>query len=1107
MIRRSSLFLFIFFLLGNSGLGQTVGSNLDGVERGKFIPNKGQIADRNHQPRQDVLYQVEDKGIYLRENGITYVLSNLAEVSHEIHEEVEELWLDKGQFSSKTEQDLNQELLEKALFNRHQISMNFRNINADKKVVESGFSTDYLNFYLPQCPNGITEVRLMNQVTYEDIYNGIDAQFYGGEGNGLKYDLIVRPYTDPNQIKLEWQGADSVFVNNQGQLVILNQLETLYESLPKVYQMVEGNPVFIAAEYHVEMTPEGTFLVSFKLDDYDPSETLVIDPWVTNYGGGNNDYGVQVTTDRTGAIYLYGLTISVSAIAEDGFQPALGGGLDTYLARFEEDGTRTWATYYGGAASENTGNVVCDRDDFIYISGTSSSESGIAEDGFKNELTIDPFTGTGVDAFLVKFNSVGARVWGTYYGGASVDNGLGVTTDKDLNVYLSGLTNSADNIAIDGFDMTVAGNDAFLVKFNSAGDRIWGTYYGGGSNDLGESIAVDSLNNVYLGGITESFSGIAFDGHDMTIGGSVDDFLVKFSEDGDRLWATYCGGELGEGGALVAVDTAGNVYVTGSTSSFSGIASGGFQNDLAIGGFWNLDAFLMKYSPTGELLWGTYYGGNNFDYALSCAIDPKSNNVLICGDTYSTNLSVSSCAIQPLLIGLENVFLIQFFEDGTLFCASYFGISHEEDNTMALNGCYAYLTGTTPTGVATPGAHQETFGGVNDGYLAQIYVGSCGIEYPVTTIVSEHTDVPVCGDCIGSATVKVATEGCYGSMAFISYKWSTGLEIDQTTDTISSITDLCPGDYWVEVTYNCSEKDTVFFHIATEGISPITVNFSAPPVCLGEPTVFTNESVNDPPGPLTSFWIFGDDGTSSESDPEHTYAEPGVYEVTLVITNETGCQDSVTLNVEVYPTYFVELEADICVDSALVLPDGTTQEITESTVLSFNLETINGCDSTIALQIDVYPDYLWSDTIYANPYDQVVYHDGVTQIVIQSTQHTSQFTSAFGCDSVIITYVLVPVVDIYERYFLPPNIFSPGSDQANNTFFFPHAGVESFQCVIVNRWGVEVFRFNSITDAWDGTNIKTGKNCTDGVYFYTYAGSFSDGEVFEGQGTVQLVRE
>ena len=113
--------------------------------------------------------------------------------------------------------------------------------------------------------------------------------------------------------------------------------------------------------------------------------------------------------------------------------------------------------------------------------------------------------------------------------------------------------------------------------------RLWATYYGGSGNDNAYGVATDASGNVYMAGQTDGASGIASGGFQNTFGGAADAFLVKFDAAGNRLWATYYGGTGSDGGYAVTTDASGNVYLGGYTSSTSGIASGGFQNSFGTG--------------------------------------------------------------------------------------------------------------------------------------------------------------------------------------------------------------------------------------------------------------------------------------------------------------------------------------------------------------------------------------------------------------------------------------------------------------------------------------------------------------------------------------------
>ncbi|MCB0639916.1 MAG: hypothetical protein KDC54_25010, partial [Lewinella sp.] len=199
-----------------------------------------------------------------------------------------------------------------------------------------------------------------------------------------------------------------------------------------------------------------------------------------------------------------------------------------------------------------------------------------------------------MDAYLVKFDAAGNRIWATYYGGTEDDQGAGLSTDAAGNVFLAGFTESPSGIADGGHQNTLSGmRDAFLAKFDADGMRLWATYYGGLGSDGGYALSTDAAGNVFLAGETSSTSGIAYEGYQNTIGGNRDAYLAQFDTDGARLWGTYYGGGAYDRGSGLSTDGAGNVFLAGYTRSSTGIAADGHQNTYGSG----TDAFLAKFSP------------------------------------------------------------------------------------------------------------------------------------------------------------------------------------------------------------------------------------------------------------------------------------------------------------------------------------------------------------------------------------------------------------------------------------------------------------------------------------------------------------------------------
>lgn len=460
--------------------------------------------------------------------------------------------------------------------------------------------------------------------------------------------------------------------------------------------------------------------------------------WATYYGGTSNDGGFSVAADTFGNVYVAGITLGSPGLAWGGFQNNFGGGVvDAYLVKFDVTGNRVWATYYGGTGDEmaffgGKMGVAVDLAGNVFLAGFTNSTSGIASGGFQNSPG-----GNAANAYLVKFDDAGNRIWGTYYGGTSVDKAYGVATDADGNIYIAGIANSA-GIASGGFQNTMGGgSDALLVKFNSAGNRIWATYYGGSGQEEGYSVATDNAGNVYLAGTTNSGSSIAAGGFQNNYGGGANDlFLVKFDSSGTRLWATYYGGSgdemlLFNGDLDVATDASGNVFLTGLTSSMSGIASNGFQNNHGGGGE---DAFLVKFDATGIRLWATYYGGNDSDKGYSAATD-SSGNIYLAGRTDSPN-AIASGGFLNTLAGPHDAFLVKFDPEGNRQCATYFGgIDVDECNAIAVdpyNDIYMAGNSANTTDIAWNGFQNSHGGGTSDAFLAKFT--SC----PEVTQVEEN---------------------------------------------------------------------------------------------------------------------------------------------------------------------------------------------------------------------------------------------------------------------------------------------------------------------------------------------------------------------------------
>ncbi|MFM7155976.1 MAG: hypothetical protein ACKOZV_17790, partial [Bacteroidota bacterium] len=223
----------------------------------------------------------------------------------------------------------------------------------------------------------------------------------------------------------------------------------------------------------------------------------------------------------------------------------LGGTTDGFLAKFSPAGVRQWATYFGGPSVDYIYSVKVNNAGEPYVVGRTTSNSGVATSGAHDAS----FNGA-ADAFIAKFNSNGTLRWATYYGGSGDDLAYSLAVSSDgLSLYVAGQTKSSTGISTpSAHDPTYSADfDAFLVKFDSAGVRQWGTYYGDTGKDEYDGVALDNATGyVYLSGCTNSTSSISTLA--FPYGGGVDAFLVSFDGNGTRMWGRYFGGSLDDCG-------------------------------------------------------------------------------------------------------------------------------------------------------------------------------------------------------------------------------------------------------------------------------------------------------------------------------------------------------------------------------------------------------------------------------------------------------------------------------------------------------------------------------------------------------------------------------
>ncbi|MBX3080240.1 MAG: SBBP repeat-containing protein [Anaerolineae bacterium] len=403
--------------------------------------------------------------------------------------------------------------------------------------------------------------------------------------------------------------------------------------------------------------------------------------------------------------------------------------IGTYEARLPLviDPSFVYSTYLGGGSDDVGLDIVADGSGNAYITGYTESTNFPAANALQGSLSGN------YDAFVTKLSSTGnALIYSTYLGGSAADYGYSLTVDNTGNAYIAGITASTNFPTSNPFQGTRAGqNDAFIVKLNTAGSALlYSTYLGGSANDYGEGIAVDSNGNAYITGYTGSTNFPTLNPFQAAWAGSNDTFVTKLNAAGNGLvYSTYLGGSDTDIVRDIAVDSSGNIYVTGETWSTNFPTSNPVQGTKAS----QNDVFVTKMNTTGNaLIYSTYLGGSGNDYGYGIAVD-SSGNAYITGQTNSTNFPVLN-AFQASKAGSTEAFVTKLnATGGSLTYSTYLGGTNQDVGYgIAVDGSgNAYIAGQTYSNnfpIANP--LQENFvGPITDAFVTKLNATGGALVY------------------------------------------------------------------------------------------------------------------------------------------------------------------------------------------------------------------------------------------------------------------------------------------------------------------------------------------------------------------------------------------
>jgi hypothetical protein len=630
--------------------------------------------------------------------------------------------------------------------------------NMASRVVGTGELPGKVNYFIGNDPaKWRTNVPTYAQVKYENVYPGVDLIYYGNQGR-LEYDFVVAPGADPGLIALRFRDGSDVAIDQNGDL-LLNSEDVRFQK-PVVYQNDDGTRKPVESQY--VMTADNT--IRFTVGDFDRSKPLVIDPvlvYSTYLGGSEVDSGKGIAVDASGNAYIIGDTRSSDFPAANAIQPTFTGFHHTvFVTKINASGSAlVYSTYLGGSLpnsegfiSDSPGGIAVDASGNAYVTGsTASPDFPTTVGALQPTSPICPGSNCGtfdaVAGFVTKINADGsALVYSTYLGGTFADGGNSIAVDSHGNVYVTGFAGSKDFPTVNALQSTLgsgARSNAFVSKINASGSAfVYSTYLGGASGDnfdVGTSIAADASGNAYVTGWTRSSSFPTANALQPTLKGLIQNaFVTKINANGSAfVYSTYLGGrnisddtpkDPGDQGNGIAVDSSGNAYVTGQTSSADFPTVNALQSTL-VG---PTDAFLTKINASGSaLVYSTFLGGSGDDRADSAAVDAV-GNAYIAGTTGSTNFPAVN-AVQSTFGGGSFGFGTDSFvaeinpSGGALVYSTYLGGSGDEFSggiTLDPLG-NVYLTGFTrspnfPTVNPFQHALGDTKPSIGDAFVAKI---------------------------------------------------------------------------------------------------------------------------------------------------------------------------------------------------------------------------------------------------------------------------------------------------------------------------------------------------------------------------------------------------
>lgn len=881
---KKALFLFIFFGFPVFSIAQVRQNNY------QFVENKTQW-------RADIRFKaaIPNGFLFVQDGGFTYVFHESVGHGHghghegcgteshghdhaHAHERIAHALPDSGalQLAQNGAKPLK----------AHGLEVRFLGANEQARVEAQQKQGHPRHYFLGNNPEKWSKnVSVFGQVSYNNIYEDIDFHFLENDKGNLKYELLVRKGGNPEKIRLRYEGAEALYLEN-GKLYARTTLNTLIEEKPFSYQIIEGDTVKVPSNFKLEGQ-----VLSFEFPQgYDANYDLVIDPVLVFavYSNTQEDnWGNSATYDSLGNGYVAGTAFGSNfPVTSGAYQTSFSGQQDVIIMKYDPSGKNVlYATYLGGSESDiPTSILVNSKDELVIMGITGSGDFPVRRNAFSRVFgggtrmlpfprvdnngripISEPYFAVGTDLFISILSKDGSNLVGsTYLGGSQNDGVTGgkiffngtyetsplmrnygdafrgeVALDEDDNIYIASSTESSDfPITGSAYDRDLGGlRDAFVAKLSPTANRLyWATYLGGSQTDGAFGLRVNSKKQVIVvGGTASADFPTSSQALKPNYGGNTDGYVSMLSADGSRLLASsYLGTSRYDQAYLVSLDQAENVLVFGQTL-------GNYPRTAGSYGTQNASQFIHKLSPDlRRTLKATTIGTNN---ANTANFVPTAFTTTNCDQIYIAGWGGGTPAqgfntIRSTTVGLET----------------------------------------------TANAFQKTTDGA-DFYLAVLSADFSKLEYATFLGANNRR-----GDHVDGGTSHFDPKG-----------------------VVYQAVCSCAPDMFPEAKLDV-QRDNCNMLLFKMDLSTLSARFE-PSVKSGCPPLevfFTNQSS----GGKTFRWEMGD-GTvfGGNSNKLHTFSKPGDYLVRLAVSDPTSCKktDYHYDTIRVHPnTFAISADTTLC---------------------------------------------------------------------------------------------------------------------------------------------------------------------------------------------------